>query len=57
VVPSTSTLIVKAINEPHRESKKTKNVKHTGSLTLDTVIDFARTMRGKSIAKTLAGTA
>jgi large subunit ribosomal protein L12e len=56
-VPSTSTLIVKTLNEPHRDRKKTKNVKHTGSLTLDTVIDIARTMRAKSTAKTLAGTA
>jgi large subunit ribosomal protein L12e len=56
VVPSTSTLIIRALNEPHRDRKKTKNVKHTGSLTLDTIIDIARTMRAKSMARTLAGT-
>jgi large subunit ribosomal protein L12e len=56
-VPSTSTLIVKAFNELHRNSKKTKNVKDPVSLTLGTVTDIARTMRAKSMAKTLAGTA
>jgi large subunit ribosomal protein L12e len=56
-VPSTSTLIVKAFNELHRDSKKTKNVKHPVSLTLGTVTDIARTMRAKLIAKTLSRTA
>ena len=31
-------------------------VKHSGNLTLDQVIDVARTMRFKSMAKTLTGT-
>ena len=56
VVPSTSTLIIHALQEPHRDRKKTKNVKHTGNLTLDKVIDIARQMRHKSMSKTLAGT-
>jgi large subunit ribosomal protein L12e len=33
-----------------------KNVKHDGNLTLDTVIDIARQMRERSMAKKLAGT-
>jgi large subunit ribosomal protein L12e len=56
VVPSTSTLLIAALNEPHRDRKKLKNVKHNGNLTLDTIIDIARKMREKSMAKTLAGT-
>ena len=56
VVPATSTLIIHALQEPKRDRKKTKNVKHTGTLSLDTVIDIAKQMRHKSMAKTLAGT-
>ena len=53
---STSTLLIAALNEPHRDRKKVKAVKHSGSLSLDTIIDIARTMRPKSCARTLAGT-
>ena len=53
---TTSTLLIAALNEPHRDRKKTKKVKHNGNLSLDTIIDIARTMRFKSCAKTLAGT-
>ncbi|OHS96590.1 60S ribosomal protein L12 [Tritrichomonas foetus] len=56
IVPSTSTLLIHALQEPHRDRKKTKNVKHSGNLTLDTIIDIARQMRHKSMSKTLAGT-
>lgn len=56
VVPSTSTLIIHALNEPHRDRKKAKNAKHTGSVSLDAIIDIARQMRHKSMSKTLAGT-
>jgi hypothetical protein len=33
-----------------------KNVKHDGNITLDQIIDVARTMRSRSMARTLAGT-
>ena len=56
VVPTTSTLIIHALQEPHRDRKKTKFVKHNGSLALENVIDIARQMRHKSMSKTLAGT-
>jgi large subunit ribosomal protein L12e len=56
ILPSTSTLLIAALQEPKRDRKKQKNVKHTGSLTLDTIIDIARQMRPKSMARTLAGT-
>ncbi|KAJ3333437.1 60S ribosomal protein L12 [Blyttiomyces sp. JEL0837] len=36
--------------------KKEKNIKHTGNLTLDNVIEIARKMRNKSMAKELKGT-
>ena len=57
VVPAASSLIIKALNEPERDRKKgPKNVKHTGNVTLKQVIEIARTMRFKSLAKEFPGT-
>merc|ERR1712037_476461 len=56
VVPSASSLVIKALKEPPRDRKKEKNIKHTKSSPLDTILDIARTMRFKSMALTLAGT-
>lgn len=56
VVPSAATLIIKALGEPERDRKKTKNIKHNGSLSLDQVVEIAKTMRFKSMAKTFTGT-
>jgi large subunit ribosomal protein L12e len=56
VVPSASSLVIKALKEPPRDRKKEKNIKHTKSVTLDEIIDIARTMRFKSLAKELKGT-
>lgn len=56
VVPSASSLVIKALKEPPRDRKKEKNIKHTKSIPLDEIIDIARTMRYKSMAKTLEGT-
>ncbi|KAL1658380.1 ribosomal protein L11 [Schizophyllum commune] len=56
VVPSASSLVIKALKEPPRDRKKEKNIKHTGNITLDEVFDIARTMKSKSLAKELSGT-
>ncbi|CDO69300.1 hypothetical protein BN946_scf184976.g19 [Trametes cinnabarina] len=40
--------------EPPRDRKKEKNIKHSGNVTFDEILDIARTMRSKSLAKTLA---
>eukprot|EP00611_Tribonema_gayanum_P010798 TRINITY_DN20914_c0_g1_i1.p1 TRINITY_DN20914_c0_g1~~TRINITY_DN20914_c0_g1_i1.p1 ORF type:complete len:190 (-),score=69.15 TRINITY_DN20914_c0_g1_i1:105-605(-) len=56
VIPSASSLILKALNEPERDRKKVKHVKHDGNVTLDQIIDVARVMRARSMARTLAGT-
>jgi len=56
VIPSASSLIIKALKEPPRDRKKVKNIKHSGNLSLDEIITIARTMRIRSMAKTLAGT-
>lgn len=42
--------------EPPRDRKKEKNVKHSGNIPLDEIIEIARKMRHKSLAKTMAGT-
>mmetsp|Transcript_15691 Transcript_15691/g.49099 ORF Transcript_15691/g.49099 Transcript_15691/m.49099 type:complete len:166 (-) Transcript_15691:106-603(-) len=56
LVPTASALIVKALNEPPRDRKKEKNIKHDGNITLEQVIEIARTMRHKSMSKELSGT-
>lgn len=39
-----------------RAHAQVKHIKHDGNVTLDQVIDIARTMRERSMARTLAGT-
>ncbi|KAJ1449158.1 ribosomal protein L11 [Pelagophyceae sp. CCMP2097] len=56
LVPSASSLIIKCLAEPPRDRKKEKNIKHDGNITLDQVIDTARAMRSRSMAKELKGT-
>ncbi|KAK5127294.1 60S ribosomal protein L12 [Meristemomyces frigidus] len=56
VVPSASSLVIKALKEPPHDRKKEKNIKHTKSIPLDEIITIARTMRFKSMAKDLKGT-
>jgi large subunit ribosomal protein L12e len=58
VVPSASSLVIRALKEPPRDRKKEKNIKHSKSIPLDEIFDIARTMRGanKSLARELKGT-
>ncbi|SCV73894.1 BZ3500_MvSof-1268-A1-R1_Chr10-1g02673 [Microbotryum saponariae] len=56
VVPSASSLVIRALKEPPRDRKKEKNIRHSGNVELDAIIDIARTMRFKSMAKELSGT-
>ncbi|MED6216902.1 60S ribosomal protein L12-3 [Stylosanthes scabra] len=56
VVPSAAALVIKALKEPERDRKKTKNIKHNGNISLDDVIEIARVMRPRSMAKELSGT-
>merc|ERR1712093_364619 len=56
VVPSASSLIIKALKEPPRDRKKVKNIKHNGNITMDDIISIARTMRPRSGARDLTGT-
>jgi len=55
VVPSASSLVIKALKEPPRDRKKQKNIKHDGNIPLEEIYQIARTMKTKSLAKDLAG--
>ncbi|ODQ81019.1 hypothetical protein BABINDRAFT_165743 [Babjeviella inositovora NRRL Y-12698] len=54
VVPSASSLVITALREPPRDKKKEKNIKHSGNVALEEIIDIARQMREKSFGKNLA---
>jgi large subunit ribosomal protein L12e len=56
VVPSASSLVIRALKEPPRDRKKEKNIKHSKSIPLDEIIAIARIMRFKSMARGLKGT-
>nr|POF05168.1 60s ribosomal protein l12 [Quercus suber] len=56
VVPSAAALVIKELKEPERNRKKTKNIKHNGNISLDDVIEIAKVMKAKSMAKDLSGT-
>jgi large subunit ribosomal protein L12e len=56
VIDSAGPLVLKALKEPPRDRKKTKNVLHNGKLSMDSVIEIAKKMRPKSYACTFVGT-
>ena len=56
VVPSASALLIKCLKEAPRDRKKVKNIKHDGNITLDELIDVAKKMRARSMARHLSGT-
>jgi large subunit ribosomal protein L12e len=56
VLPSASSLVVKALKEPPRDKKKVKNIKHDGNVPFDEIISIARKMRARSMAKEFSGT-
>ncbi|XP_036605635.1 60S ribosomal protein L12-like [Trichosurus vulpecula] len=56
VVPSASTLIIKALKEPPRDRKKQKNIKHNGNISFDEIVNITQQMRHRSLARDLSGT-
>ncbi|XP_033085248.1 60S ribosomal protein L12-like [Trachypithecus francoisi] len=56
VVPSASALIIEALKEPPTDRKKQKNIKHRGNITFDEIINIARQMWHRSLARELSGT-
>ena len=56
VVPSASSMIIKALKEPPRDRKKVKNVPHDGDITFKDVYDIAKVLRPGSMARKMSGT-
>merc|ERR1711976_254881 len=56
VIPSAAALVIKALKEPPRDRKKEKNIKHSGNISFDDVVEIARIMRDRSCAKYMSGT-
>ena len=56
IKPTAAPLVLKALKEPPRDRKKTKNVVHNGKLSLDQVIAIAKEMRPSSMAASFKGT-
>uniref|UniRef100_A0A3Q7G157 Large ribosomal subunit protein uL11 C-terminal domain-containing protein n=1 Tax=Solanum lycopersicum TaxID=4081 RepID=A0A3Q7G157_SOLLC len=51
VVPSTAAIVIKALKEPERDRKKTNNIKHNGYISPHVVIEIAKVMQPRSMAK------
>jgi large subunit ribosomal protein L12e len=56
VLPTASALLVRCLKEAPRDRKKVKNIKHDGNITLDEIIEVAKKMRHRSMARELSGT-
>ncbi|CAI9169589.1 unnamed protein product [Rangifer tarandus platyrhynchus] len=56
VAPSAFALIIKALKEPPKDRRKQKNIKHSGNITFDEIINIARQMWHRSLARELSGT-
>lgn len=56
IVPSASTLVLKALNEGPRTAPKGTAITHSGSLSYEQVVSIAKEMRGRSYAVDFAGT-
>ena len=56
MVPSVSALIIKALKEPPRDRKKQKNIKHSGNITFDEIVNIAWQMWHQSLAREVSGT-
>merc|ERR1719499_165303 len=56
LVPGAATLLLKELNEPLRDRKKEKEIKHDGNLMFAQVVSVAKMMRSRSMARDLAGT-
>ena len=56
VLPTAAPLILKALKEPPRDRKKTKNVVHNGKVKFDQIIEIAKQMKPKSYSASFVGT-
>mmetsp|Transcript_14559 Transcript_14559/g.27099 ORF Transcript_14559/g.27099 Transcript_14559/m.27099 type:complete len:166 (-) Transcript_14559:28-525(-) len=55
IIPAASSECIKALGEPPRDRKKVKNVKHSGSLSWETIKQIAKKVQPRSCARTFEG--
>ena len=55
VTPSAASMIIRALKEPPRDRKKTKNIKHNGNINFQEIIKIARDV-GHTMSINLRGT-
>ena len=55
MIESAGANVLKALGEPGRDSKKVKNVKHDGNITLDQVKEIAKVLQERSKSKLFKG--
>jgi large subunit ribosomal protein L12e len=56
IIPSATALLIKALKEPPRDKKKEKEIQHDGDITFADVMNIAKVMQPRSMAKDLKGT-
>lgn len=56
IKPTATALLIRELAEPPRDRKKVKNIKHSGNLTFDQILNVSRTMRPHSMAREFKGT-
>eukprot|EP00457_Paulinella_chromatophora_P018071 gb/GEZN01019276.1/.p1 GENE.gb/GEZN01019276.1/~~gb/GEZN01019276.1/.p1 ORF type:complete len:163 (+),score=29.17 gb/GEZN01019276.1/:86-574(+) len=56
VVPTAAMLLIQSLNEPERDRKKEKNIKHNGNISMEQVYKIARQLRPRSRAVFFKGT-
>jgi large subunit ribosomal protein L12e len=40
-------MVIKALKEPPRDRKKEKNIKHSGNVAFDEIVDVSRRVKGE----------
>ena len=56
IVPAAASMVIKALKEPPRDRKKVKNVPHDGDVKFEDIYEIAKELRGRSMARKMAGT-
>eukprot|EP00389_Voromonas_pontica_P008553 GDKH01012985.1.p2 GENE.GDKH01012985.1~~GDKH01012985.1.p2 ORF type:complete len:166 (+),score=62.49 GDKH01012985.1:52-549(+) len=56
IVPTATSMVIKELNEPERDRKKVKHIKHSGNLSIETIYKIARVLRERSMSREFWGT-
>ncbi|KAM9249285.1 large ribosomal subunit protein uL11-like [Dugong dugon] len=55
VIPSAYELIIRALKQPPRDRKRKKNIKHSGNIAFDEIVNIVQKMLHRSLARELCG--